>query len=279
MSTKKQFSGWFLARNLILAAGLILILLPLWLVLINSFKTLEEAGKNFFALPSRLNFANYQELFSNSNYWVFLKNSFVITVFSLALILIFIPSVSYAIARNYEKRYYKFVYFYLLMGLFIPSQVILLPVTKMMSQLKMMNHQGLILLYAAFSLTQGVFLFVNYIRGLPYEIEESAQIDGCSVFQIYVKIVLPLAKPMLSTLVIMDTLWIWNDFMLPLLILNRSRDIWTLPLFQYNFKTEYSFNYPMAFTAYLLAMLPMLIIYCLGQKYIVKGLTAGSVKG
>ena len=279
MSTKKQFSGWFFVRNLILAAGLILILLPLWLVLINSFKTLEEAGKNFFALPSGLNFANYQELFSNSNYWVFLKNSFVITVFSLALILIFIPSVSYAIARNYEKRYYKFVYFYLLMGLFIPSQVILLPVTKMMSQLKMMNHQGLILLYAAFSLTQGVFLFVNYIRGLPYEIEESAQIDGCSVFQIYVKIVLPLAKPMLSTIVIMDTLWIWNDFMLPLLILNRSRDIWTLPLFQYNFKTEYSFNYPMAFTAYLLAMLPMLIIYCLGQKYIVKGLTAGSVKG
>ena len=279
MSTKKQFSGWFLVRNLILAAGLILILLPLWLVLIISFKTLEEAGKNFFALPSGLNFANYQELFSNSNYWVFLKNSFVITVFSLALILIFIPSVSYAIARNYEKRYYKFVYFYLLMGLFIPSQVILLPVTKMMSQLKMMNHQGLILLYAAFSLTQGVFLFVNYIRGLPYEIEESAQIDGCSVFQIYVKIVLPLAKPMLSTIVIMDTLWIWNDFMLPLLILNRSRDIWTLPLFQYNFKTEYSFNYPMAFTAYLLAMLPMLIIYCLGQKYIVKGLTAGSVKG
>ena len=279
MSTKKQFSGWFLARNLILAAGLILILLPLWLVLINSFKTLEEAGKNFFALPSGLNFANYQELFSNSNYWVFLKNSFVITVLSLALILIFIPSVSYAIARNYEKRYYKFVYFYLLMGLFIPSQVILLPVTKMMSQLKMMNHQGLILLYAAFSLTQGVFLFVNYIRGLPYEIEESAQIDGCSVLQIYVKIVLPLAKPMLSTIVIMDPLWLWNDFMLPLRILNRSRDIWTLPLFQYNFKTEYSFNYPMAFTAYLLAMLPMLIIYCLGQKYIVKGLTAGSVKG
>ena len=124
MSTKKQFSGWFLVRNLILAAGLILILLPLWLVLINSFKTLEEAGKNFFALPSGLNFANYQELFSNSNYWVFLKNSFVITVFSLALILIFIPSVSYAIARNYEKRYYKFVYFYLLMGLFIPEHLL-----------------------------------------------------------------------------------------------------------------------------------------------------------
>ena len=230
--------------------GLLLILCPLWMVLINSFKTLEEAGKNFFALPSKLNLENYIELFTNSNYWIFLKNSFKITVITIILILIFVP-----------------------------SQVVLLPVTKMMSKLNMLNHAGLIILYVAFSLTQGVFLFVNYIRGLPYEIEESAQIDGCSVFQTYVKIVLPLVKPMISTLLIMDTLWIWNDFMLPLLILNRSQAIWTLPLFQYNFKTEYSFNYTMAFTAYLLAMLPMLIIYCMGQKYIVKGLTAGSVKG
>ena len=270
---------WLVLRNIILLCGLILILFPLWLVLINSFKTLEEAGKNFFALPSRLNFDNYLELFANSNYWIFLRNSLKITVISITLILILVPSISYAIARNFNKKYYKTIYYYVLLGLFIPSQVVLLPVTKMMSKLNMLNHGGLILLYAAFSLTQGVFLFVNYIRGLPYEIEESAQIDGCSVFQTYVRIVLPLVKPMISTLLIMDVLWIWNDFMLPLLILNRTQEIWTLPLFQYNFKTEYSFNYTMAFTAYLLAMLPMLIIYCMGQKYIVKGLTAGSVKG
>ena len=270
---------WLVLRNIILLCGLILIMFPLWLVLINSFKTLEEAGKNFFALPSRLNFDNYLELFANSNYWIFLRNSLKITVISITLILILVPSVSYAIARNFNKKYYKTIYYYLLLGLFIPSQVVLLPVTKMMSKLNMLNHGGLIILYAAFSLTQGVFLFVNYIRGLPYEIEESAQIDGCSVFQTYVRIVLPLVKPMISTLLIMDVLWIWNDFMLPLLILNRTQEIWTLPLFQYNFKTEYSFNYTMAFTAYLLAMLPMLIIYCMGQKYIVKGLTAGSVKG
>lgn len=281
MKVKKSIEErvWLWLRNIILVCGLILILFPLWLVVINSFKTLEEAGKNFFALPSRLNFDNYLELFTNSNYWTFLRNSFKITVISISLILILVPSVSYAIARNFTKRYYKVIYYYLLLGLFIPSQVVLLPVTKMMSKLNLLNHGGLIMLYAAFSLTQGVFLFVNYIRGLPYEIEESAQIDGCSVFQTYVRIVLPLVKPMISTLLIMDALWIWNDFMLPLLILNRTQSIWTLPLFQYNFKTEYSFNYTMAFTAYLLAMLPMLIIYCMGQKYIVKGLTAGSVKG
>lgn len=270
---------WNLLRDALLLAGLVLILGPLFLVVINSFKTLEEAAKNFFALPSSLNLDNFKSLFLDSNYWTFVKNSATISIISILIILLLVPSVSYAIARNFNRRYYKTVYFYLLMGLFIPSQVIMLPVTKMMTNLNMLNKTGLIILYASFSLTQGVFLFVNYIRGLPYEIEESAYIDGCGVFQTYTKIVLPLVKPMLATIIIMDVLWIWNDFMLPLLVLNRSRDLWTLPLFQYNFKTEYSFNYTMAFTAYLMAMLPVLIVYCLGQKYIIKGLTAGSVKG
>jgi raffinose/stachyose/melibiose transport system permease protein len=279
VKTKIEKLGWHLLRNLILTGGLILILFPLYLVVINSLKTLEEAGRNFFALPSGLNLTNFIELFTNSNYWTFLRNSTKITLISIVLIITIVPSVSYSIARNFKNKYYKSVYYYLLMGLFIPSQVIMLPLTKMMTKLNLLNHTGLIILYTSFSLTQGVFLFVNYIRGLPYEIEESAHIDGCNVWQTYTKIVLPLVKPMLSTLLIMDVLWIWNDFMLPLLILNRSKDIWTLPLFQYNFKTEYSFNYTMAFTAYLLAMLPMIIIYCTGQKYIIKGLTAGAVKG
>lgn len=279
MKIKKEGFGWRTARNCLLVCGLVLILMPLYLVVINSFKTLEEAGRNFFALPETLNFVNFSNLFSNNNYWVFAKNSLIISTVSVGIILLLVPSVSYAIARNFTKRYYRGIYFYLLMGLFIPSQVIMLPVTKLMTNLNLLNRQGLILLYAAFSLTQGVFLFVNYIRGLPFEIEESAYMDGCNVFQTYVKIVLPLVKPMIATLVIMDLLWIWNDFMLPLLILNRSKDIWTLPLFQYNFKTEYSFDYTMAFTAYLMSMLPMLTVYCLGQKHIIKGLTAGSVKG
>lgn len=279
MKKLREGWGWYLLRDLILLCGLVLILFPLYLVLTNSLKTLDEASRNFFALPTKLNLENFKELFSNDYYWVYLKNSLLISCVSMILVLILVPSVSYAIARNFNKKYYKMLYYYLLMGLFIPAQVVILPVTKMMTKLNMLNHTGLIILYASFSLTQGVFLFVNYIRGLPYEVEESAQIDGCSVFQTYTRIVLPLVKPMLATITILDLLWFWNDFMLPLLILNRSRDIWTLPLFQYNFKTEYSFNYTMAFTAYLMSMLPMLIIYCLGQKNIVKGLTAGSVKG
>ena len=105
---------WLFFRNIILIGGLLLILCPLWMVLINSFKTLEEAGKNFFALPSKLNLENYIELFTNSNYWIFLKNSFKITVISIILILIFVPSVSYSIARNFNRKYYKTIYFYLM---------------------------------------------------------------------------------------------------------------------------------------------------------------------
>ena len=248
------------------------------MVIVNTFKDLEEASKGFFSLPQSLNFQNYEELFSKNNFWNYVKNSAYITVISIILVIIINPAVSYAIARNFRRRYYKAVYFYIILGLFIPFQVIMLPVTKIMTDMDLLNPNGLILLYAALSLSKGVFMFVNYIQSLPYEVEEAARIDGCNTFQVYTKIVLHLIGPMLATLIVMDTLWFWNDFQLPLMILNKSPDYWTLPLFQYNFKSEYSFNYTMAFTAYFMCMFPVLIVYALGQKYIISGLTAGAVK-
>ncbi|MCI8623417.1 MAG: carbohydrate ABC transporter permease [Provencibacterium sp.] len=276
---KRENLVWHILRDILLACGFILILAPMYLVIVNSFKSLEEAGRDFFALPSSLNFNNYTELVSKNSYWSYAWNSTYISVISMSLVAMVVPAVSYAIARNYHKTYYKAVYFYILIGLFVPGQVIMLPITKHMTALKMLNPAGLILLYITLSLTRGVFLFVNYIRALPIEIEEAARIDGCNTIQVYTKVVLFLIGPMLATLVIMDVLWFWNDFMLPLLMLSKSPDYWTLPLFQYNFKTQYSFNYTMAFTAYLLSMLPIIVIYCAGQKYIIQGLTAGAVKG
>ncbi|MDR3343764.1 MAG: carbohydrate ABC transporter permease [Treponema sp.] len=270
---------WFVARNIVLLAGLVLICGPLYLVLVNSFKSLEESGRNFFSLPSRFNLDNFKQLFATQNYLGYVKNSTLITVLSILIEITLVPSVSFAIVRNFTKPYYKFVYFFLLMGLFIPSQVVILPVTKFMTGIKLLNQFGLIVLYATFSLTRGVFLFVNYIRTLPYELEEAARVDGCNVFKTYINIVLPMTGPMLATLIVMDALWYWNDFLLPLMILNRSRGFWTLPLFQYNFKTEYSFNYTMSFTAYLISMLPILVVYIFAQKNIIKGLTAGALKG
>lgn len=275
---KREGLGWRIGRDVVIALGLILILAPLYVVIVNTFKDLEEASKGFFALPQSLNFQNYEELFSKNNFWNYVKNSAYITVISIILVIIINPAVSYAIARNFRRRYYKAVYFYIILGLFIPFQVIMLPVTKIMTNMNLLSPNGLILLYAALSLSKGVFMFVNYIQSLPYEVEEAARIDGCNAFQVYTKIVLHLIGPMLATLIVMDTLWFWNDFQLPLMILNKSPDYWTLPLFQYNFKSEYSFNYTMAFTAYFMCMFPVLIVYALGQKYIISGLTAGAVK-
>ena len=271
--------SWRIIRNIILFTGFILILGPLYLVVVNSFKTLEEAGRSFFSLPPAPTLNNFKNLFASQNYLNYVKNSAFITIVSILIEIVLVPSASYAIARNFRRPYFIFVYFFLLMGLFIPSQVVILPVTKFMTGIKMLNQMGLIMLYATFCLTRGVFLFVNYIRTMPIELEEAARVDGCNVLRTFINVILPLTSPMLATLVIMDALWYWNDFMLPLMILNRSRSFWTLPLFQYNFKTEYSFNYTMSFTAYLISMLPILIVYILGQKNIIKGLTAGAIKG
>ena len=275
---RKEGIVWKTFKVLVILLGMVLILGPIFVIFINSMKTMQEAGRNFFALPSGLNFDNYKELFGRSDFWSSFRNSTIVTVTSVTLIVLIIPALSYAVARNLNKKYYKMLYYYILAGIFIRFQVLMLPMVKQMTQLKLLNQFGLILLHLTFSLPTGLFLFVNYIRSLPAEVEEAARVDGCNVFQTYVQIVFHLIKPMIATIIVMDSLGCWNNFMMALLILNKSHNMWTLPLMQYNFKAEFSFNYTMAFTAYIVCMIPIVIVYALGQKYIIKGLTAGAVK-
>ena len=275
---RKEGIVWKTFKVLVILLGMVLILGPIFVIFINSMKTMQEAGRNFFALPSGLNFDNYKELFGRSDFWSSFRNSTIVTVTSVTLIVLIIPALSYAVARNLNKKYYKMLYYYILAGIFIPFQVLMQPMVKQMTQLKLLNQFGLILLHLTFSLPTGLFLFVNYIRSLPAEVEEAARVDGCNVFQTYVQIVFHLIKPMIATIIVMDSLGCWNNFMMALLILNKSHNMWTLPLMQYNFKAEFSFNYTMAFTAYIVCMIPIVIVYALGQKYIIKGLTAGAVK-
>ena len=275
---RKEGIVWKTFKVLVILLGMVLILGPIFVIFINSMKTMQEAGRNFFALPSGLNFDNCKELFGRSDFWSSFRNSTIVTVTSVTLIVLIIPALSYAVARNLNKKYYKMLYYYILAGIFIPFQVLMLPMVKQMTQLKLLNQFGLILLHLTFSLPTGLFLFVNYIRSLPAEVEEAARVDGCNVFQTYVQIVFHLIKPMIATIIVMDSLGCWNNFMMALLILNKSHNMWTLPLMQYNFKAEFSFNYTMAFTAYIVCMIPIVIVYALGQKYIIKGLTAGAVK-
>ncbi len=264
---------------LVLGIGGLIILFPSLLTVITAFKTPSESAQSFFSLPGELRFDNFREVIRRNNFFVYVANSLAITGISLVGILIIAPMTSYAIARNFQKRYYRFIFYYITLGLFIPFQVIMLPISKQMSGMHLLNQGGLIILYLTYSLLQSVFLTVGYIRTLPMDMEEAAYIDGCNRYSAYIRIVFPMLKPICATVVIMNGVWIWNDFLLPLIILNRSDAFWTLQLFQFNFQSQYFSNFNLAFASFLLSSLPIICIYLFMQKYIISGLTQGAVKG
>ncbi len=268
------------ALYLFLITGVIMIAYPVYLTIITSMKTPQELSQSFFALPKRLNFDNFYAIITDSGYPATVRNTLVITLFASLGTIAVIPMVSYAIARSMrEKRYYKYLYFFLLAGIFVPFTVKMLPLVKVMSVMKMLNIPGLIIVYISSAVCEGVFLYVAFIQGIPMELEEAAYIDGASTWNIYLHIIFPLLSPMTATVLIKNGLWFWNDFLLPLLTLNKSPGYWTLTLFQYNFKMTHAINYPMIFAAFLLSMLPVMVFYVFMQKKIIGGLTNGAVKG
>lgn len=262
----------------VLSLCALLVVLPMYLTVITSFKTPSESSKSFFNLPQQLYWGNFQSVLSTDGYFQYITNSVVITFFSLAAIVLLVPMVSYAISRNAKHPYFKALYGYLLIGIFVPFQVIMLPLVKFLNGMNLCNQFGIIIMYVTLSFAQGAFLAVGYLKSIPLEIEEAAHIDGCSTFQTFWRIVYPLMKPIVITILIIDVLWVWNDFMLPLVLLNKSNAYWTLPLFQFNFKSQYAFDYNLAFAAFFLSMLPIIIAYAFLQKHIMGGLTDGAIK-
>lgn len=276
MRTEKRLTA---VSYILLLMGLVVILTPLYLTLITAFKTTKESARNFFSFPSELYLGNFQEVINSNNFFQFFANSIMITAVSIVLILLVVPLTAYAISRNLDKWYFKTFYILLILGIIVPFQVIMLPVTKLMTQLHLLNRVGLIFLYVTFALTQGVFLYVGYIRTtIPKELEEAAYVDGCTKFRTYCSIIFPLLAPLTATIIIINAFWIWNDFLLPLLILNKAETYWTLPLFQYNFKSTYSVNYNLLFSSFVLTIIPIMTVYVIFQKQIIAGLTGGAVK-
>jgi raffinose/stachyose/melibiose transport system permease protein len=275
----KRRSPLAVLAYLFVIAGSLIIAFPLYITFVTAFKTLDESAVSFFTLPTRLYLGNFAEVVSDEYFWNYIINSIGVTVGAVGIIAVFIPMVSYAISRNMQqKRYYRFLYIYFILGVFVPFQVFMVPLTQMMTKFHMLNQVGLVLCYVAFGLCEGVFLYVGYLKSVPLEIEEASAIDGCSTVQTFFRIIYPISKPMTATVVILDTLWVWNDFLLPVLMLNRSPKNWTLPLYQYNFKSAHMFRYNLAFAAFLFSIIPMIVLYAFLQRYIIEGLTAGAVK-
>ncbi|MBW6409044.1 carbohydrate ABC transporter permease [Clostridium weizhouense] len=262
---------------------LILYLAPFYLMFINSFKTRREIFTNTTGLPAIWNFSNYADAVSRINMGSALINSVIISVVSVALIVLFSSMASWALVRSNSKI--SSVIFYLFVAaMVVPFQAVMLPLVNWMGKLSIDSinfsmlgtHYGLIFMYIGFGSSMSIFLYHGVIKGIPKEIEEAAIIDGCSKWKVYTKVVLPLLKPTTVTVSVLNGIWIWNDFLLPFLTVNGK--INTVPLAMNNFFGAFSKQWELAMAALILAIIPIILFYFFVQKQIIAGIVQGSIK-
>lgn len=263
--------------TLILIIGSLFILFPLYLTVTVALKTPRETGISILGLPQAFHWENFTQAIVMTNFFRSFRNSFLITLGAVVLTLFSNSMVAYAIARNLEKKFFKLLYYYFLSAMFIPFAIIMLPVVKETSSLGIDNQIGLTFLYVVYGLAFNVFVYVAYIKSIPISLEEAAIIDGCGVWKLFWRIIFPLMGPVNATVGIITTVWVWNDFMLPLVILNKPETM-TLPLVQFVFRTQFTTNYNLAFASYLMVMAPVILVYILAQKWIISGAIKGAVK-
>ena len=264
----------------ILTLGALLILFPMYITLATTLKTSSESANSFFTLPKSLYLGNYQKVLEDSKLYYAYGNTLMVTLVSLIGEMIILPPMGFAVSRGMkDKKFFRGLYYFFLLGIFLPWQVRMMPVVKLMGWFNLLSPLGITLLYIAHATCESMFLYVGYLSTVSTSIEEAAYIDGASTFQIYSRVILPLMKPILSTVLIREGLAIWNDFQLPLITLNRSYKMWTLAIYLNNYQSEYGVNYNEAFSCLILTCLPIIIFYVLMQKQIMGGLTSGAVKG
>jgi raffinose/stachyose/melibiose transport system permease protein len=185
---------------------------------------------------------------------------------------------SYAIARNWDHKLFKWSFFYLLAAMFIPFPVLALPQIQLTGLAHLDNPVGVTLLHIMFQLSFSILLFTAFLRSIPLELEESARIDGATTWQTFWKLIFPLLAPMSATVAIFAFLASWNDYMLPSLITSDPA-LQTLPVVQAIFQTQFSNNYNVSFASYLMAMAPAIVVYLFTQRWVMEGVTQGAVKG
>jgi raffinose/stachyose/melibiose transport system permease protein len=267
--------NWWLTALMVVCS--LTVLIPLYFAIATSLKAPEELSGAGFALPKDPRWENFAEAWRLTDFPHAALNSAVITVGAVILTLLTNSMVAYAISRNMHRRFFKGLFFYFVSALFIPFPIIMLPVVKQTAMLGMDNQAGLILLYVVYGLALNVFIYVGYLNSIPRELEEAAFTDGASVWTTFWRIIFPLLGPMNATVGIIMCLWAWNDFLLPLVILS-SPDAQTLPLVQYVFQGQFSTNYTLAFSSYLMALAPLVLVYLVAQRWVISGVTRGSIK-
>lgn len=251
---------------------------PIFIMLNDAFKTFAEVVVTPLALPEAPTLENFTYVFEKMNYPRLFINNVIITTIGLIGIIAFSSITAYILSRR-KTRYTKFIYLLIITPMLIPFQSIMISLLKVMKIAGLTGTTwGLGIQYWGLGIPLAVFIYCNFMQTIPEEIDESAKMDGASTFRTFVSIIFPLLKPVTATIVILDVMWIWNDFLLPSLMVNGSESTRTLVLAAYTFVGQFNtqWNYTMA--AMTLAVLPSIIIFILLQKQIVDGVVAGAVK-
>ncbi len=280
MKAKVNNTNWVLTIVLIL--GCITVFCPLYMAIIIAFKQPSEMTNDVagaLAFPSSWSFQNFAEAMEVTDFWHSLGNSLLITVATIIVSILVHSIAGYVIGRSMQqKKMYKFIYFYIVSGMFVPFAILMMPVVKQTAQMGIANRFGVILLYVVFYMPINVLLYTGYLKNIPLAMEEAAEIDGANAWTTYWKVIFPMMKPMHATVAILTALGTWNDVMTPLVVMSGTGEN-TLPLAQLNFQTQFGTNYNLAFASYLLALIPILIFYIICQKQILNGVANGAVKG
>lgn len=264
---------------LLFAIPVITQLYPLLWLLLYSLKTNEEIlDGSFFSLPHKLQWHNYYEAYTSGSYLKYLSNSVFVTGVTMLCVIILASMAAYAISR-FRWRYGNVVMTIFLMGMMIPMQATLLPLMIIFKNMTILNtHLSLILPYIAFSTPIAVFILSGFMRAIPHEIEESAFIDGASVYRIFRSIILPVSVPPVMTVCILTFINIWNEYILAATFIS-SEKLKTLPFGVYTFVSQYSVNYGNIGAFLVMGALPVILIYFFLSNQITKGMVAGAVKG
>ena len=279
----EQYTPLSKVLTVVFAALSIVWLFPIFEVVINSFKENSFVNLNPFALPneeSYVGFANYIKGMTFGNY-PFLKSvsfSLLITVVSVALILLCCSMSAWYIARV-NSLISKIYYYLCLFSMIVPFQMVMFTLTFTADQLNLNTPWTIPIVYLGFGAGLAIFMFIGFVKGLPLEIEEAAAIDGCGPVRTFFSVVLPMLKPTLISVGILELMWVWNDYLLPYLVLDRTKYM-TIPIHVQYLKGSYgTVDLGATMAVIMLSIIPIIVVYMFAQKHIIKGVAAGAVKG
>lgn len=270
------------AGNIIVYSILVLLLIywlfPLFIAILNSFKTNGELLTNVLSLPKELQFENYFRTFEKMNYARSLMNTVIVASIGVSLLILFSAMAGWRLART-KTKLSTFIFGLFVFSMLVPFSSIMIPLYKTMLMFNINNSLiGLGLVYVGLGVSMAIFLYHGFVKSIPKEIEESALMDGCRPFQIFIYIIFPLLKPVTVTVCITNVLWIWNDFLLPLIALSNNEK-YTLLLSTNTLFGQYSSDWSAILSALILAAIPVIVFYIIFQKSILKGIAEGATKG